>query len=69
MSAGIWWQQQRSLRIAAGRFLAVRENLALAADKLVCRGWAFSGYFEKFVPLGGEISGRFQGLEKLPGRF
>ena len=42
---------------AAERFPAARDGAAAATDKLVCRGWAFFGGFEKFVPLGEENSG------------
>ena len=51
-------QQQTSLCVAVGRFVAVCDDLAAAADKLVCRGWAFSGGFEDFVPLGEKKAGK-----------
>ena len=51
-------QRLTSLCVAVGRFVAARDDLAAAADKLMCRGWAFSGSFEDFVPLGEEKSGK-----------
>jgi len=53
-----WRQLLSSFCAAGGRFIAARDDLAAAADKLMCRDWAFSGSFEDFVPLGEEKTGK-----------
>jgi len=58
LPATIWRQRLTSLCAVVGRFVAVCDDLVAAADKLVCRGWAFSGGFEDFVPLGEKKAGK-----------
>ena len=58
LSAMTWRQLLSSLCAAVGRFIAARDDLAAAADKLMCRDWAFSGSFEDFVPLGEKKAGK-----------